>query len=410
MSKIFIVILSLVLGLNAFSKDIWNLEKLFKTPRTFKVNNPKLQGENGIKPIFFEGVPYKGKSTKVFAWYGIPKKRSGKVPGIVLVHGGGGTAFKSWVKLWVNRGYAAIAIDTDGEIPIKLLKKGDKKWKSSKYAGPWVRNENGGPGLRTVFGYINRAVGNQWTYHAVSAVILANSLLRSMPEVDSKRIGLTGISWGGYLTNIVAGLDNRFCFAVPVYGCGFLGDNSSWKDGSLRRQGIKKAQKWLKLWDPSNYLGQATMPMLFCNGTNDPHYRPDSWQKTYRLVKTPCTLAMRVRMKHGHPPHGDPPEITVFANSITKKGIPLTKITEQGISGSEAWVKFESKTRIVKAVLNYTTNSGCWTKRKWESKAAKLNSKKNKYSSQLPNNWTAYYFNIYDNRNCLVSSEHQTKK
>jgi hypothetical protein len=35
-----------------------------------------------------------------------------KVPGIVLLHGGGGTAFESWVKLWVDRGYAAIAIDT----------------------------------------------------------------------------------------------------------------------------------------------------------------------------------------------------------------------------------------------------------------------------------------------------------
>ena len=400
MYKIFIISVSLILGLNAFCKNIWNLEKLFKAPRVFKVNNPELREGNGIKPIFFEGVPYKGKSTKVFAWYGIPKKRSGKVPGIVLVHGGGGTAFKSWVKLWMNRGYAAIAIDTEGGLPIR--KKGVKKIR-------WIHQQDGGPGLRTVFGHVNKPVEDQWTYHAVSAVILANSLLRSMPEVDSKRIGITGISWGGYLTNIVAGLDNRFCFAVPVYGCGFLGDNSSWKYGSLRRQGAKKAKKWLELWDPSNYVGQATMPMLFCNGTNDPHYRPDSWQKTYRLVKTPRTLAMRVRMKHGHPPHGDPPEITVFADSISKKGIPLTKITGQGISGSKAWVKFESKARIVKAVLNYTTDSGCWTKRKWESKAAKLNSKKNKCTAQLPGNWTAYYFNIYDNRKCLVSSEHQIK-
>ena len=35
-------------------------------------------------------------------------KRGEKVPGMVLVHGGGGTAFASWVKRWNDRGYAAM--------------------------------------------------------------------------------------------------------------------------------------------------------------------------------------------------------------------------------------------------------------------------------------------------------------
>ena len=34
-----------------------------------------------------------------------------------LVHGGGGTAFADWVKLWNSRGYAAIAMDNCGSIP-----------------------------------------------------------------------------------------------------------------------------------------------------------------------------------------------------------------------------------------------------------------------------------------------------
>lgn len=61
------------------------------------------------------------------------------------------------------------------------------------------------------------------------------------------------------------------------------------------------------------------MPMLFCNGTNDKHFRPDSWQKTWRLVPVPpasVTLSLKIRMGHGHPPSGDPREITVFADSI----------------------------------------------------------------------------------------------
>ena len=37
------------------------------------------------------------------------------VPGVVLVHGGGGTAFSEWVTEWTNRGYAAISIAVEGQ-------------------------------------------------------------------------------------------------------------------------------------------------------------------------------------------------------------------------------------------------------------------------------------------------------
>lgn len=402
MYKLIIITISLFCGLASFCASPWNQEALFKAPETFKVDIPELKADNGIKPIFFAGVPYRGKATKVFAWYGVPPHKSGKVPGIVLVHGGGGTAYKSWVKLWMDRGYAAIAIDTCGCVPLK-----DKNAKK-KRGKAWTRHEDCGPEFGSVFANINEPIEDQWPYHAVAEAILANSLLRSMPEVDSNRIGITGISWGGFLTGIIVGVDSRFCFAAPVYGCGFLGDNSSWKEGSLRRMGKTKAAKWLKQWDPSNYVGKATMPMLFCDGTNDPHYRPDSWQKTYRLVKTPRTLAMRVRMKHGHPPAGDPPEITVFADSITKNKLPLPEITKQGKSGSNVWVQYASKVPLSKGVLNYTCDSGCWTMRKWESVPAKQNPQTKTFSARLPDKCTAYYFNLYDNRGCLVSSEHQT--
>jgi cephalosporin-C deacetylase-like acetyl esterase len=63
-----------------------------------------------LRAVYFDGLPYQGAPTKVFAWLGLPENRSGKVPGIVLVHGGGGTAFKEWVKLWNDHGFAAISI------------------------------------------------------------------------------------------------------------------------------------------------------------------------------------------------------------------------------------------------------------------------------------------------------------
>jgi dienelactone hydrolase len=117
-------------------------------------------------------------------------------------------------------------------------------------------------------------------------VIRAHSLLLSFPEVDARRTAVTGISWGGYLTCIVAGLDDRFKAAVPVYGCGFLHENSCWLDRFGQMSDEARAN-WIQLWDPSRYVGSASMPMLFVNGGKDFAYPPDSHAKTYALVKSP---------------------------------------------------------------------------------------------------------------------------
>src|SRR5690606_25279531 len=102
----------------------------------------------------------------------------------------------------------------------------------------------------------------QWQFHAVSNIIRAHSLIRSFKEVDQENTALTGISWGGYLTNLVSGIDHRFKAAVPVYGAGFLHEGSAW-DQQFDSLGREKAEKWVRLWDPSRYVGHATMPMLF---------------------------------------------------------------------------------------------------------------------------------------------------
>ena len=94
---------------------------------------------------------------------------------------------------------------------------------------------------------------------------------------------MTGISWGGYLTCIVAGVDNRFKAAVPVYGCGFLHENSAWLD-RLAKMTPDQRDRWIELWDPSRYLPAVSMPILFVNGTNDFAYPLDSYMKSFDAV------------------------------------------------------------------------------------------------------------------------------
>ncbi len=369
----------------------WNLKALSKAPATCPA--PGFE-TNGVRAIFFDGLPWQGKPTRVFAFVGVPEhKRGEKVPGMVLVHGGGGTAFASWVKRWNDRGYAAIAMDTCGAVP------------KGKYSA-WQRHEQGGPAGWGGFDQIDGPIEDQWTYHAVADAVLAHSLLRSLPDVDTLRIGLTGISWGGYLTCIIAGVDNRFRFAAPVYGCGFLGDNSAWLK-NFEQMGKETAAKWLKLWDPSRYLPRAKMPFLWVTGTNDFAYPFDSLQKSYRQPTGKRTLCIRVRMSHGHGPAGEgPEEIRALADSLLKKGNPLARITAQGRKGEEVWATFESKTKIAKAELNFTKDTGVWQKRNWETTTAKLDPAKRKATASVPADATVFYLNLFDEQGLVVSTEH----
>jgi len=370
---------------------LWNLKTLLETPKTYPALGFEAQG---IQSLFYEGLPWQDKPTRVFAWYGSPAiKTAEKLPAMVLVHGGGGTAFDDWVRLWNRRGYAAIAMDLCGSVP------------AGSY-GNWSRHEFAGPPGWGGFEQIDWPIEHQWTYHAVSDVILAHSLLRSFPEVDSHRIGVTGISWGGYVTCIVSGIDLRFQFAVPVYGCGFLGDNSCWLP-TFKEMGEQRSEKWLGLWDPSHYLRYTTMPMLWVTGTNDSAYPLDSLQKSYRLPTGQRTLCIRVRMPHGHGGAGEnPEEIHAFANSFLKTSVSLAKVTAQGIDGNHIWATFASAAPIVKAELNFTKDLGKWELREWFTETASVNTSANKVTAVLPSDAKVCYLNLIDERNLVVSTEH----
>jgi hypothetical protein len=268
--------------------------------------------------------------------------------------------------------------------------------------GRWIRDEQGGPAGWGGFDQLSLPPTEQWTYHAVADAILAHSLIRSLPEVDPDRTGVTGISWGGYLTCIVAGVDDRFKLAVPVYGCGFYRETVFAKD--LERIGAELADEWMTLWDPSAYLGRATLPMLWVNGSNDFAYTFKAWQQSYRLAKGPRVLCAPLRMPHGHGGAGENPrEIQVFANHILKNEPGLAQITRTGIEGTNAWVEFTSPVTIKTAELNYTSDSGRWQDRNWKNLPAHIIG--NRAESPLPRTATVWYFNVFDERGCLVSSE-----
>ncbi|MCL4785855.1 MAG: acetylxylan esterase [Verrucomicrobia bacterium] len=363
----------------------WNLPELKRSPAAEWGERTGL-----VQEVYYQGEPFQGKPIRVFAYLGRPADRSvGKFPAMVLVHGGGGKAFHDWAEHWAKRGYVALAMDPAG-------------------CGPSGRLPDGGPAQDDASKFrefSDSDTRDMWTYHAVAAVIRGHSLLASLPEVDPERIGITGISWGGYLTCIVAGIDDRLKVAVPVYGCGFLGDNSAWRDGSLARLSPETRARWLSLFDPSQYLGGVRCPILFLNGTTDFAYPLDSYQKSYRLVAPAFRhVNVVVNLPHGHIwTFG---EVDQFVDSILRGGEPLPVLRTLRIRAGVATASVEARVPLKKAELHYTADGGPWQKRRWETATATMSG--NIIQAQLPpGRPLVCYLSVTDDRGLRASTEHE---
>lgn len=342
-----------------------------------------------VQQVWYDGEPLAGKTTRVFAYLGRPAKtRPGRTPAMLLVHGGGGKAFREWADHWAQRGYLALAMDLGGH-------------------GPEGRLPDGGPdqGDATKFREFSESeVPEMWTHHAVGAVLRGHGLLRSLPEVDPDRIGITGISWGGYLTCLVAGIDPGLRVAVPVYGCGFLGDNSVWKDKALAALNPETRERWLRHFDPGNYLEGVRCPILFLNGTSDFAYPLDSYQKSYRKVDPARrTLAIVINLPHGH--IWTFPEVDAFVDAAMRFGEPLARVGGARVRGNEIAASIASGGPVKDAILCYTTDGGPWQTRVWKTAPATV--KGRQLRAELPAERPLVAFlAVTDDRGLRTSSEH----
>ena len=383
----------------------WNTEELYRTPQSWpceafaaKSNQLSVVTESGTvtaRYVWLEGLAYKGKPTKFLACYAIPKAADGRsVPAMVCVHGGNGTAYREWVELWAKRGYAAIAMDTCGSIPVRVP--------GTKF--DWISSGIGGPRGWGGFANVNDDIKDQWPYHAVSTVVRSHSFLRAQSGVDPERIGITGLSWGGFLTCLSAAVDKRFKLAVPVYTCAFY-DTIGSAEERRKTFGDVKWRRWLDLWDPKHYIPEIDMPIMWLSGTNDRSFPYGSLRKTFDLVKTPLDVVIRPRMPHGHTAGWSPKEILAYADSFFRNGLKLPKVSAPVAAGNTAVARFESGEGFmapVAAELHYTTADGKWENRLWRCRPARIEGAS--AIADMPSGVTAHFINLVFENGLKVSS------
>ena len=300
-----------------------------------------------ITAYTYKSVAYNNLAeTQPFMAVGVPTtdEPEGGYPAIVLVHGGAGQVWLDWIKLWTEKGYVALALDMFANKLDNSLNK-----VVNPLAGP---NENhSGSQIDDPNDY-----KNSWVYHSVTNVILCHNYLRSLPNVNANKIGITGISWGGFITNIVSGVDNRFSAFAPVYGAGYIYDDTTWNVTA------SDLDAWITRYDPSSYVIYNAKPTLYVSGINDNCFALNNRVKTYALAKGDVYYSQRSDLGHGYY-WNETQEIYYFMekilNGVADSVTGFVDTTVRFDHGTTAYMKInnwaEVKDKIASANVVYTT-------------------------------------------------------
>lgn len=189
------------------------------------------------------------KPMKVYGWVLKPKDYDPKkkYPAILDIHGGPrcayGPIFMHEMQIWASEGYFV-----------------------------FFCNPRGSDGRGNAFGDLRRKYG---TIDYEDIMDFTDLVLETYPQIDKDRVGVTGGSYGGYMTNWIVGHTDRFKAAatqrsianwitevtVSDYGIDFPIE--------MEFDDVRHCEK--ELWDcsPLKYVNNVKTPILFIHSTED---------------------------------------------------------------------------------------------------------------------------------------------
>jgi dienelactone hydrolase len=212
-----------------------------------------------VRKVYYSSEVFQGFKVRVVAYLGLPAA-AGKAPSVLHIHGGGQTATREYVEYWARRGYAALSINWGGYALDGDPRNGNTDW------GPIVANQRE---TKNTYRVRPDPRVNSW-YHWAIACRRGLTFLAAQPEVDAERMGIFGISMGGRLTWMVAGLDDRVKAAASVYGAVSMGE--AFPDLPGTEQVHFEAEDlaiWRATLETDPYVRRIRCPFLFLGASDD---------------------------------------------------------------------------------------------------------------------------------------------
>jgi hypothetical protein len=248
--------------------ELWGKYDPRKDPLETTVVREWKEGEVTCRYVVFTIGTFKGKVSRIAAFYAFPTGAKEKLPGLLDLHGGGQKASLTVVVFQAKNGYAGLSINWGGN-PMEGMKEGEPNTDWGALDATQKHNAHYGtmkPDDKTLDA-VESPRNNNW-FLLVLAARRGLTFLEQQPEVDAQRLGVTGHSMGGKLTTDLAGIDARVKAAVPSCGgCGSAPGTISGMPGSGLR-GDESALH-LKTIDDIAYIPRIRCPILYLSPTND---------------------------------------------------------------------------------------------------------------------------------------------
>ena len=258
--------------------------------------NAGLWSQLDLQPV--ERLPYKssdGWSIDGFFVKPVGWQPGRKYPMILVIHGGPEGMFGvDWYhefQVYAAKGYAVFFCNPRG---------------STGYGETFERGE------------INNWGGMD--YQDIMAGV--DAALQQYPWVDPSHLGVTGGSYGGYMTNWIVGHTNRFEAAVTLRSVSnFISDDGT-RDGAYGHEDYFKGflfDDFEQYWDasPLKYARNVKTPTLVLHSDNDfrvPIEQGEQWFRALQHYGVPSELVLFPRENHNLTRTGEPKHLVESLN------------------------------------------------------------------------------------------------
>ena len=352
-----------------------------------------------VKEIVFAS---RGNINKVYGIMAYPQ-RSGKFPGLLVLHGGSGNAagLRRLVEKFAAKGYIAFANDMPGYCNTD---------ETPHSGGPWKTHP--APDEQPRFD-ISGGLQNSSLVDAEVAGMEAFNLLRTQPDIDVEKMGITGYSWGGYSTTMLCGLlGNKVKAAYAYWGCGFYDKGSFWSE-LIEKLPEATRKKWLQYFDAGRRAAHIKASYFIEAASNDTYFWPEAVSATVHAIPGKKNFVFGPNVNHKEVATSAGMQELYFDYYLKGTGDPFVKVRSTGIELQKDGSKnvtinldIPGAITIAAVKLFYSEPSSNWQTRTWlPIEAIAVNNKK--YSAVIPADIVSkkvrFYAYVTDSRQVVTS-------
>ncbi|MCD6485359.1 MAG: alpha/beta fold hydrolase, partial [Candidatus Odinarchaeota archaeon] len=311
-------------NMSFYETDFWNVSKAINDPLNITQLSSKIETYNNyrvnVTDILFFSEKYNNIDIYIFGEILIPLDMELPLPGVLIIHGYGGThnSFVDFALEIVKEGYVAILIDAPGG------------GQSTKYPS------------RDPASVVNTTRGPQdsYFYHVAWAGLRAISVLEQLDEVDKNRIAVTGGSMGGIMSFIIGAIDPRVKATIPIVAggnlfdlllSGTLADALTTPELSLNSTNVIN---FVKYFDVYAYASELQIPVLMLSSTNDEYFTLICLNDTFSIISSEKWWFLAPNWHHFSAYPGWIASGIKFLNYVFKGGAPLPTIEYNTITPS----------------------------------------------------------------------------